>query len=130
MKIAKKAHTILCEDVREEVRNKFSLMGVYGKEIIFSKVPALIPKLILVLMMEDITTVFKELHITLKLPKAKPQTLKYKAPTNLKVGMNLNVLISIVPFRVEDVGKARFELRIDKSKRNNYVHDFLVKEKG
>jgi len=130
MKFAKKVHTILCDDVREEVRNKYSLIGIYGKDIIFSKLPGVIPKLVLVLMMEDIKTVFKELHITLKLPKTKPRALKYKAPPKLKVGMSLNVIIAISPCRVEDVGKARFELRFDKSKRTNYVHDFLVKQAG
>jgi hypothetical protein len=38
-------YTIICDDVRPEVGNKLSLMGVYYEEIAFSSIPARVPKL-------------------------------------------------------------------------------------
>jgi hypothetical protein len=34
-----------CDDVRHEFGNKISLMGCYGDEMLFDKLPALLPKL-------------------------------------------------------------------------------------
>ena len=34
-----------CDDVRQELGNKYSLMGCYGDEIIIDKLPAALPKL-------------------------------------------------------------------------------------
>ena len=38
-------HTIFCDDIREEVLGKFSLIGVYGGEISVAGLPATVPKL-------------------------------------------------------------------------------------
>ena len=129
MKISKKISSVICDDVREEINNKFSLMGIYGKDIVFGKIPAVLPKLFLVILLEEIIQPFSEIHVTLRLPKIEPQVFKYKAPPKIKPEMNLNVILMITPFRVEEAGNARFELRIDKSKRTNYVHKFMIKEK-
>lgn len=34
-----------CDDIRQEVGNKYSLMGCYGQEIVIEKLPAALPKL-------------------------------------------------------------------------------------
>lgn len=34
-----------CDDVRQEIRNKVSLIGCYGDEVIFDNLPALVPRL-------------------------------------------------------------------------------------
>ena len=34
-----------CDDIRQELGNKYSLMGCYGHELIISKIPAALPKL-------------------------------------------------------------------------------------
>lgn len=34
-----------CDDVRQEIGNKYSLMGCYGPELIINKLPATLPKL-------------------------------------------------------------------------------------
>jgi hypothetical protein len=38
-------YTLVCDDVRLEVGNKLSLMGIYYEEIRFSSIPARLPKL-------------------------------------------------------------------------------------
>jgi len=37
--------SIMCDDIREEALNKVSLLGIYGPDIVFKKLPAVIPKL-------------------------------------------------------------------------------------
>ncbi len=54
MKLADKTYSILCDDVRLEIGNKHSLMGVYAGTIIVTKVPSLLPKVCLVLCFEKL----------------------------------------------------------------------------
>ena len=37
-------HALYCDDLREEVGNKVSLIGVYGTELLLAKLPAVVPK--------------------------------------------------------------------------------------
>lgn len=42
------AHSLFCDDVRVEVGNKFSLMGIYTSDMIFpTKPPVMLPRLII-----------------------------------------------------------------------------------
>lgn len=51
-----------CDDVRHEIGNKYSLMGCYGSELILSDVPAILPKLcILVRAATPLDRLFKRL---------------------------------------------------------------------
>ena len=34
-----------CDDIRQEIGNKYSLMGCYGDEMVIDKLPAVLPKL-------------------------------------------------------------------------------------
>lgn len=128
MKFAKKIHSIICDDVREEKNNKFSLMGVYGNEIVFNRVPALLPKLFFLLMLEDVKERFHEVTITLKLPNSKAQIFKRPGMPEGTPGKNYNYILGISPFKVEETGKAKFNVHFDDSKRPNYVHHFMIKE--
>lgn len=119
---------MICDDVREERKNKYSLMGVYGNEIIFNRVPALLPKLCFLLMLEDVKEPFHEVTITLKLPDSKAQKFKRPGMPEGAPGNNYNYILGITPFRVEKTGEAKFEVRFDDAKRPNYVHQFMIKE--
>jgi hypothetical protein len=41
--------TIYCDDVRVEVGNKLSYIGVYGSNLLFNELPAVLPKLCVVM---------------------------------------------------------------------------------
>lgn len=130
MKFAKKIHSIICDDVREEVKNKYSFMGVYGKDIIFNKIPAILPKLVIIIMIEEVREKFNELTLTLKMPKAEPQVLRRTFSKDINVGASFNFIAAFSPFRVEVAGEARFELRIADSKQTNYVHLLGLKQQS
>ncbi len=46
--------TLICDDIREEVGNKISMMGVYAKDIFVPKFPFTFPKLCFVINYENI----------------------------------------------------------------------------
>lgn len=71
MKIAKEIKTILCDDVRQEVGGKMSLMGIYSKDIVVNKVPVVLPFINLVVMLEDIKEPFSNLFVSVIKPKSK-----------------------------------------------------------
>jgi hypothetical protein len=43
---------LFCDDVRNEVGNKLSLMGVYGQDLLLPELPATLPKLCAVMMLD------------------------------------------------------------------------------
>jgi len=75
MDIAKKHHVILCDDVRNEVGNKLSFMGVYGPELWVGKVPALMPHLCFVVMLDRIEQSFISAKARVTLPGGEPVVL-------------------------------------------------------
>jgi len=129
MKFAKKIHTFVCDDIREEKNNKFSLMGMYGKEIIFNKLPALLPKLCFLITLEEIREKFSKIEITMKLPKTKPQVFNRQIPPNISLKSDFNFIFCISPFKVEETGEAIFEVRIGESKRTNHVYRLKINER-
>ncbi len=38
-------HTVICDDIRVEVANKFSYMGIYEKDIVVPTLPLKVPKI-------------------------------------------------------------------------------------
>lgn len=104
-------------------------MGMYGKEIIFNKLPALLPKLCIILMIEEVKEKFAKIEITMKLPKTKPQVFNRQVPPNIDLKSDFNFILSISPFKVEEKGEAIFEVRIGESKRINYVYRLSIKER-
>jgi hypothetical protein len=54
MKIAEQVFTILSDDVRHEIGNKNSIMGIYLDRLVFQELPALLPKLTLTVFLIDL----------------------------------------------------------------------------
>ena len=128
MKFAKKIHVIICDDVREEKNNKFSLMGVYGHKMIFERLPARLPKLCIVLMLEGVKEKFSKIIITLALPNNKPLVFERPGSPEGIIGKNLNYIVHFSPFNVKKIGEAKIEMRFDNAKRPNYIHRFKIEE--
>ncbi len=127
MKIAKNSKTILCDDVRHEVGGKMSLMGLYSQDIVVNKVPAILPSISLVIMFEDIKETFKKIYVTLIMPKSEPIKVSYSAPADIAKGKDANIVLSLSPFKLNNTGKAKFELRFSEDEKAALVHHFLIK---
>ena len=128
MKLANKIYTILCDDIRSETGNKFSLMGIYGSNIVIKKFPAVLPKLCLGIMIEGAKVDFQECNVTLKCPEVEPTHLKLSLSKENHVGLNIALFVTIVPFRVKATGPAKFEVRFDKNKRPSIIHKFEIQQ--
>ena len=122
MKIAKKINTILCDDVRQEVGGKMSLMGIYSKDIIVNKVPAILPFINLVVMFEDIKEPFANLFVSVITPKSEPIQVSYPAPPGLEKGKDANIIIGLSPFRLNAIGPAKFEIRFSENEKGGTHH--------
>jgi len=127
MKTAKNIKTILCDDVRQEIGGKMSLMGIYSKDIIVNKVPALLPFINLVVMLEDIKEPFEKLFVSVITPKSDPINVSYPAPSDIEKGKNINLVVGFSPFKLNDVGSAKFEIRFSESGKADIVHNFSIK---
>ena len=128
MKLANKIQTILCDDVRTETGNKFSLMGIYGRSILFKKFPALLPKLCLCIMIEGAKIDFREFNVTFKCPETETTHIKLPVSEESQVGQNIVLFAKIIPFRANTTGQAKFEVRVDKNKRPSIIHRFEIKQ--
>jgi hypothetical protein len=127
MKVAKSIKTILCDDVRHEVGGKISLMGIYSKDIVVNKVPVILPFINLVVMFENITEKFEKLFVTIVMPKSDPIEVNYPAPPDLEKGKNVNLVLGLSPFKLNNTGKGKFEIRFSKDEKASIVYDFSIK---
>lgn len=128
MKLAKSVKTIICDDVRNEVGSKMSLMGVYGKDIVINQTPAVLPSLYFVIMLENVQVVFKELYINLYMPtETNPISVNYPAPTNIEKGRDINLVIGLAPFKINSAGDCRFDLAIKKDADPLISYSFTIK---
>ena len=84
-------------------------MGMYGKEIIFNKLPALLPKLCIIIMLEEVREKFAKIEITMKLPKTKPQVFNRQVPPHIGLKSDFNFIFCLSPFKVEEAGDAIFD---------------------
>jgi Family of unknown function (DUF6941) len=127
MKIAKKINTILCDDVRQEIGEKMSLMGIYSKDIVVNKVPAILPFINLIVMFEDIKEPFDNIFVSLITPESEPIQVSYPPPPGLEKGKDVNIIIGFSPFRLNAIGPAKFEIRFSKNEKPRIVHRFSIK---
>lgn len=115
-------HVIYCEDVRNELRNKTSLIGIYGADLFASEMPMVLPKLALVITVAgDVSEPIEKLSLELlrddeRLTEisVKPEDLrqayqqarasepKAEIPPNEKRRMfTFNTVIAMAPFPIE-----------------------------
>lgn len=117
---SKKISILICDDVRHEIGGKVSIMGVYGKDIRFSKIPTTMRQLGIVVIMQNLERPLNSVHVTIKMPGnddlTKMITVPMEpAPNNNKYDANLVMLVNAVP--IKETGEAKIELRESKGKK-------------
>lgn len=130
MQWAKKYFTVLCDDLREETGNKMSIMGAYADKMVFKELPALLPKLALAIFLEDLQKKIPGLRIKIKNPEMKPVEIDAASPPIHKIGDNINIAFSVIPFRVKAPGDAAIEVFFGKDKRPSIIHRFKIELHG
>ena len=128
MDIAKKYTVLLCDDVRNEVGNKLSVMGIYGPELWLGKIPALMPKLCFVVMLEHIERSFVSAKARVSMPGNDPVELPIQALPGPQPGSNHTIIVALAPAKIGQEGRARFELFLENEATPQVVHEFLIRE--
>lgn len=127
MKLAKNIKVIVCDDIRNENGNKFSLMGVYTKSIILSSFPTILPKFCLCIMLEHVKINFQECRVTVKCPETEPIDLFVKSDNNAdQIGKDINIFAFIVPLRILKPGPVKLEISFDKNPI--FKHQFEIQK--
>ena len=125
MKVADTIYTVICDDVREEVGNKLSLIGLYRREIKFKAIPVVIPKIAFVVFLEDLKKVIPDLLVKAYFPGREPHEIKLKKPHKTKkTDAVLSFFLS--PVRIEEVGEMVFELYFGKEKSPTHTQRLKI----
>lgn len=129
MDIAKRYHVILCDDVRNEVGNKLSLMGIYGPELWVGRLPVAMPRLCIVVMLEQIQKTFTKARARVSLPGSEPVLLPIQAAPGPQQGSQHTIIVALSPAKISREGRARFELFFFDQEEPQVVYDFYIRER-
>ena len=126
-KIANRTFTLLCDDVRREVGNKYSFMGIYGKKIIFNRIPAVLPRLCLVVMLDDVKhdVIFGEAQFR----QDGEETAKLKFNVSKKeTDIDINLILMASPYKINKPGLINIELYFFDEEKPRITHKVTVEE--
>ena len=130
MKVADTIFSIVCDDVREEVGGKLSIIGLYQEEIIFGKIPAMLPKLAFVIFLEGIKKTLPEVLVKASIPGRESQEIKIDKPNKLDKSKINRAIMSffLSPVRFEEPGGLIIELYFGKEKNPTYTRSLTIRE--
>lgn len=129
MDIAKKYTVLLCDDVRNELGNKLSIMGIYGPELWLGKLPAVMPKLCFVVMLNHIERSFTSAKARVTMPGAAPVVLPIQAAPGPQPGAHHTIIVALAPAKIDTEGLASFEFFVADEKAPQIVHEFFIRER-
>lgn len=128
MKSTKQIITILCDDIRQEIGNKVSLMGIYSKELIVPNIPFTLPKICLMLIARDVQNEIRDLRVEVTLPQSKPMEFNVPAPPKQIIPQDIQIGITVAPLNIISEGDAKIEV-FQKSDAIPIVsHNFILKK--
>lgn len=113
MKIAKKSYIVFCDDVRDEIGGKLSLMGIYSDKIVLPAIPTALKSLNIVVFLEGLKKNFKTFRVLFELPGAKPIDATASPPPEKNNKKNANIVFGIATLKIESVGIATAKVYLD-----------------
>lgn len=128
MVIAKQIIAILCDDVREEIGNKISLMGIYDDNIVLPVLPAVLPKLCIYINMIDVSKDVTAFKVKVSVP-GKDSPIEFNIPAQVNHDVpkkNARIMIALSPFKVTKIGEAKIELMVNEEMESLVVHKFSI----
>jgi hypothetical protein len=127
-KFAREAFTILCDDIRTEVGNKISLMGVYGKEVIVPEIPYVFTKICLLVMVKHLINELPvlEVHISRKDDPVVIMTLP--PPPNQHKESDMQFGLTLSQFKISREGRVKIEIFRQGEEKPFISHQFELKK--
>jgi hypothetical protein len=121
-RIAENIYTFVCDDIRHEIGNKMSLMGLYD-DIVVRHIPMIIPKINFALLLKGVKIKIRKINVSLKHPDGEIiQIPEVSLPPNLKIGSNHNIDLCVAPLKISKPGKFTWEIRIDGEEKPSITH--------
>ncbi len=121
-------YTIICDDIREEVNNKLSFIGVYGSNILVSKIPFVFPKLCFITSYKNIRE-GDLISIQLKTPSGKQlgKTINAKAPQQIKDFASFLTFAIFSPLNIKEEGLHKLLLTLNDNPKWSQEIEFTIK---
>lgn len=116
-------HVIFCDDIRQEVQGKYTLVGCYGPDLIADRLPAVLPRLcIRAEAMTPVTRPFERLKLRVLLkdealvdidtPPEQLAAIEAAAEAETRQ-FGFAWMIVLSPFSIQEPGKLRVEIETE-----------------
>lgn len=117
---------VICEDVRQEINNKLSLMGMFNGNINVDTIPCVLPVLHFVVFFTGLKKKINTLYISLDMPNSDTIFLKNNFPSPSNKEKNFNLIVGISPFVIKSFGECSLTIRATKKGKPIFVHPFKI----
>ncbi len=123
-------YAIICDDIRQEISNKVSYIGIYGKDIFVSKIPFTFPKLCFSISYKDLKTE-DSFSIELIDPSGKPlgKTINGIVPGELKDVITFHMFAIFSPLVIKQEGSYKLVITINEDIRMKREVEFVISKK-
>jgi len=121
-------HTIICDDIRQEIGNKLTFIGIYGPQILVTKIPYVFPKLCFVAICEDVVS-GDAFSIELKNPSGEQlgTTITGSVPESIKGIIQFQIFAIFSPLEVKQEGEYKLEIIFNDNDKWRYEIIFPIK---
>ena len=123
-------YVIICDDIRQEIGNKISLIGVYSKGIFVTKFPFTFPKLCFVIDCDYIKG-GDTFSIELSDPSGKRigEVIKGEVPKKIKGYARFQIHTVFSPFVAKNGGDYKLTAIINNDKKRKQETVFIIKKR-
>ncbi len=122
-------YAIICDDIRQEISNKLSFIGIYGKDIFVSKIPFTFPKLCFAILYKDIKTE-DSFSIELINPSGKQlgKTINGSVPKEIKGNIYFNMFAIFSPLTIRQEGSHKLVITFNNDTKMKREVEFVIKK--
>lgn len=122
--------TLVCDDIRTEVGNKVSIMGIYDEAMLVASLPAILPRLSLFQRWSEVADA-KSVRVEFK---GSALDERHNIEGELEGGSEgarktkLQMLLSLAPLRIAREGELEIATFFDGGSRPAYVHSISIRQ--
>ena len=122
-------YAIICDDIRQEISNKLSFIGIYGKDIFVSKIPFTFPKLCFAILYKDIKAE-DSFSVELIEPSGKPigETINGSVPKEIKGNIYFNMFAIFSPLTIRQEGSHKLVITFNNDTKMKREVEFRIKK--
>lgn len=131
MKFAKEIFAILCDDIRQELGGKVSLMGIYGRDLVVPDIPFMLPKLCLWISIKEIKNDLGQMKVVITSPASEPLSIILPPPPRQKLSKDIQLGMAFAPLNIKGEGMATIEVFQNDEDIPFFLHNFnIIKTKS